>query len=230
MNWNDIKEEYKRFPVTMGLLTVTVLYFLLIQILRPGQATSAATIYEFGGMFGWSMKNGYPELWRFISPIFVHIGWQHIFFNGLSIYFLGRQLEMIFGHWKFLVVYLLSGIMGNVITLLLSPNTVAAGASTSLFGLFAIMAVLRFYVRSPYLRQLGQAYMGLLVANVLITVISPSISVAGHLGGAIGGALCAFMIPLRSERNIFPLWQRAAAWAVYLAIFAFGVWIVFYGV
>lgn len=208
----------KRYPVTSGILLVTWLVFLALQVLRFNQATSAQAIFDFGGMLGAAIQQNPSNLWRLISAIFVHIGWEHILLNSLSIYFLGHQLENLFGSLKFALFYFLSGIMGNVFVLFLTPTVVAAGASTAIFGLLASMAVLRYVARNPYLRMLGQNYLMLLVMNVLLGWTSSGVSHAGHLGGAVGGALCAVFLPIRGEEAIFRSYKRHLAWIIYLSL------------
>lgn len=87
----------KRYPVTNGLLAVTALVFLFIQIFRFGQTTTAYTIFEFGGMYGEVVRYDPTQLWRLVSPVFVHIGWEHFLFNGITLLGLGYQLEGLFG-------------------------------------------------------------------------------------------------------------------------------------
>ncbi|MGT2755959.1 rhomboid family intramembrane serine protease [Streptococcus ovuberis] len=208
----------KRYPVTSGILLITWLVFLAMQILRFSQATSAQAVYDFGGMLGVAIRQNPGNLWRLVTAIFVHIGWEHVFLNSLSIYFLGHQLELLFGSLKFALFYLLSGIMGNVFVLFLTPTVVAAGASTAIFGLLASMAVLRYVARNPYLRMLGQNYLMLLAMNVLLGWMSSGISHAGHLGGAVGGALCAIFLRIKGEETIFESHKRHLAWITYLLL------------
>ncbi|MGT2666748.1 rhomboid family intramembrane serine protease [Streptococcus rifensis] len=214
MNWTFAK----RYPVTTAILGLTWIIFLTMQLLRFGSATTAQTIFDFGGMYGRAIEQDPSQLWRLITPIFVHIGWQHILLNSLSIYFLGQQLEGLFGSLKFSLFYLLSGIMGNALGLFLTPDTVSAGASTSIFGLFASLAMLRYVARSPYIRVLGQNYMGLLVINLVFGLLTPGVGNAGHIGGAIGGALCAVFIPIRGEEGIFSSGKRHLALLTYVIL------------
>lgn len=193
----------KRYPVTNGLLLVTTVVFLALQVLRFGRAEDAYAIYEFGGLYGLALKLELWQLWRLVSPIFVHIGWQHFLFNSFTLYALGYQLEGLFGSRRFLILYLLAGIMGNAFVFFFTPDVVSAGASTSLFGLFGAMVLLRYYSRSPYVQVLGQRYTALLVMNMVITLLNPSISLAGHLGGAVGGCLAVVFLPPQREKQIF---------------------------
>ena len=69
--------------------------------------------------------------------------------------------------------------MGNLFVLVFSPDAITAGASTALYGMFASIVVLRYASRNPYLQQLGQSYLSLLVINLVGSVLMPGISLAG---------------------------------------------------
>ncbi|TCD45831.1 rhomboid family intramembrane serine protease [Streptococcus sp. X16XC17] len=211
----------KRFLATNALLSLTAAVFFAIQMLRVGRTTDAYTIYEFGGLLGYAIKMDPSQLWRLISPIFVHIGWEHFLFNSLTLYVLGYQVEELFGWKKFLAIYLLSGVMGNAFVLYFTPAVVTAGASTSLFGLFDLMALLRYHAKSPHIKALGERYVGLLVVNLAISFLTPSISLTGHLGGLVGGLLCAVMITPPHEGQLFAKWQSYLACALYFVLIGF---------
>ncbi|HFI0342435.1 TPA: rhomboid family intramembrane serine protease [Streptococcus suis] len=211
----------KRYPVTNALLAVTALVFLLIQVFRFGQTTTAYTIFEFGGMYGEVVRYDPTQLWRLVSPIFVHIGWEHFIFNSITLLGLGYQLEGLFGSRRFFLLYLLSGIMGNLFVLFFTPDVVSAGASTSLFGLFAAMAFLRYYSRSAYLQLLGQRYTALLLINLALGLFNPTISMAGHIGGAIGGCLVVIFLPPLVEKDLFTGKQIFFSFIGYIGLIVF---------
>ena len=119
-------------------------------------------------MFGAYVRLFPSQLWRLVTPIFVHIGWEHFFFNMLTLYFVGQLAEQIWGHHKFLALYVLSGIVGNIFTLFFTPNVIAAGASTSLFGVFAAIMVAGYFGRNPYLKELGRNYQALIIVNLIL--------------------------------------------------------------
>lgn len=207
-----------RYPMTNSLLLLTTLVFLAMQLLRFGQATTIQTIYDFGGMLGLAVKYDPRQLWRLVSPIFVHIGLEHFLFNSLTLYIFGYQLEEIFGSKRFFLLYLLSGVMGNVFASFLTPTVIVAGASTSLFGLFGAMVVLRYHSRNPYLQLLGQRYLALLLLNLVLGFFNPQISLAGHLGGLVGGVLTTIFLPPYREKDLFTTKQKQLALLTYLTI------------
>jgi membrane associated rhomboid family serine protease len=116
--------------------------------------------------------------------MFIHYGLLHLLLNMWALWILGRQLEAVLGRGRFLALYLLAGIGGNVAAYLFSPNALSAGASTALFGLFGAYAIV--------VRRLGgslASVLPILVINLIITFTIPGISIAGHLGGLVTGGM-----------------------------------------
>ena len=216
-----MKNVIKESPVTIFLLALTTLVFIAMQVIYFGNATSNQAIFNTGGMYGAYVSLFPSQLWRLVTPIFVHIGWEHFFFNALTLYFVGQIAEQIWGHHKFLALYVLSGIFGNIFTLFFTPNVIAAGASTSLFGVFAAIMVAGYFGRNPYLKELGRNYQALIIVNLIFNLFTPSIGIAGHIGGLVGGVLCAIFLPTLVEKNMFKPWQRWLAAATYVGLSLF---------
>lgn len=216
-----MKNVIKESPVTIFLLALTTLVFIAMQVIYFGNATSNQAIFNTGGMYGAYVSLFPSQLWRLVTPIFVHIGWEHFFFNALTLYFVGQIAEQIWGHHKFLALYVLSGIVGNIFTLFFTPNVIAAGASTSLFGVFAAIMVAGYFGRNPYLKELGRNYQVLIIVNLIFNLFTPSIGIAGHIGGLVGGVLCAIFLPTLVEKNMFKPWQRWLAAATYVGLSLF---------
>lgn len=216
-----MKNVIKESPVTIFLLALTTLVFIAMQVIYFGNATSNQAIFNIGGMYGAYVSLFPSQLWRLVTPIFVHIGWEHFFFNALTLYFVGQIAEQIWGHHKFLALYVLSGIVGNIFTLFFTPNVIAAGASTSLFGVFAAIMVAGYFGRNPYLKELGRNYQALIIVNLIFNLFTPSIGIAGHIGGLVGGVLCAIFLPTLVEKNMFKPWQRWLAAATYVGLSLF---------
>ena len=82
-----MKNVIKESPVTIFLLALTTLVFIAMQVIYFGNATSNQAIFNTGGMYGAYVSLFPSQLWRLVTPIFVHIGWEHFFFNALTLYF-----------------------------------------------------------------------------------------------------------------------------------------------
>jgi membrane associated rhomboid family serine protease len=107
--------------------------------------------------------------------------------NMLGLWWFGTAVEQYLGRWRFLLVYLVSGLAGSAGALLVTPTAATVGASGAIFGILGAALVLerqRAYV-------LGGSAMGLIAINLIFSFsFSGRISVGGHIGGLIGGALC----------------------------------------
>ena len=206
----------KKYPETSSLLLLTAGVFLSMLLVRGFDYESVQTVYDFGGVIGAEIQVDPSQSWRLLAAMFVHIGLQHFVLNMVTLYFLGRIAEDLFGSKAFLALYILSGLMGNLFVMIFSPEVVAAGASTALFGIFGAIASLRFIARSPYIQYLSQSYTSLILVNILFSFM-PGISLAGHLGGLVGGGILAFVFPVYGERDSVKKTWRLGALLLYIA-------------
>ncbi|MFC0004164.1 rhomboid family intramembrane serine protease [Micromonospora siamensis] len=141
------------------------------------------------------------DWYRLVTAMFLHYGLVHLLLNMWALWVLGRTLEAALGPLRFLALYLIAGLGGNVAVYLFSPaNQPSAGASTAIFGLFAAIFVI--------MRRLGRdtsAIVPILVVNLIFTFTVPGISIAGHLGGLVVGALMGLVLAYapRGRRTLF---------------------------
>jgi membrane associated rhomboid family serine protease len=140
-------------------------------------------------LFGPAVAHG--DYYRLISSGFIHYGPVHLGFNMFALWILGSALEGYLGTARFGLVYLVSLLSGAFGALLLSPNAATAGASGAIFGLMGAMFVLE---RQRGMALLGGGIGGLIVINLLFTFGVAGISIGGHIGGLIGGALCGLVL------------------------------------
>lgn len=147
------------------------------------------------------------QWWRLITPIFLHFGLMHILFNGIALFALGIQLEQLMGSKRFLWIFFLTGIGGDILVLLLENRpAITAGASGAIFGLLGALIGF-FYRHRDRTGAWGRANLqSLLITagiNLLFTISIPGISIYGHLGGfATGLFLGYFLSPLDIKKTI----------------------------
>jgi len=146
------------------------------------------------------------QLWRLFTPMFLHGGLLHIGFNMYALYIFGPGLERHYGHWRFLLLYLLSGFAGNVMSFLFSAAP-SLGSSTAIFGLLGAEAVFLYQNRRVFGGSAQRALMNIIViAGInLVIGLSPGIDNWGHIGGLLGGTLFAWSAgPLLRVEGIYP--------------------------
>jgi rhomboid protease GluP len=131
------------------------------------------------------------ELWRLITPVFLHGSILHIAFNMYALFLYGRELETRFGHGRFLLLYFLSAYTGNVLSFLLTPGN-SLGASTAVFGLLAAEGMFVFQNRQVLGARANRVLMNVLYIagiNLFIGFTTTGVDNFGHLGGLLGGLL-----------------------------------------
>ena len=141
------------------------------------------------------------EWWRPITAAFLHIGPVHLAMNMLALLLFGSELERQLGRSRFLGVYLVSALGGAAaIQLFGNPGGYVAGASTAIYGLLGALGVLMLARRQDV-----RGLLTLLAINVFISFL-PGVSLLGHLGGLVAGALAAGVLVAtrRQERLQLP--------------------------
>lgn len=176
--------------VTYALIALCALVFV-VQYLTGGPSGGATTqdfIYfpPFTGQ----------EPWRMVTTLFLHGSILHIALNMYSLLIFGQILEQSLGRWRFLALYLLSGIGGSVGVLLIAPGIAVLGASGAIFGLLGAFFVIQ--------RRLGGNNVQLMVIiglNLVAGFIIPGIAWQAHVGGLLVGALVALVLLRTRERS-----------------------------
>jgi membrane associated rhomboid family serine protease len=153
-----------------------------------GGGVGGSSLIVDGAVSRFAVDQG--DYWRLLTAGFLHDGFFHLLFNMFALYILGGMLEPAIGRLKFAIVYFVSLFAGSFGALLLTPDGLTVGASGAIFGLMgAVVVVMRQRGINPMESGIG-LWMGL---NLLITFTIPGISIGGHLGGLVGGALAAFV-------------------------------------
>ncbi len=216
--WVTVRPPQIRPTVTYSLIGLTVAVYLL----------QIASIYFFKGMdypaaLGMKANEGIllGQFWRLITPMFLHSSSSllHIAFNMYALFALGPQLERFYGHWRFLILYLLGGFAGNVVSFLLSPEY-SLGASTAIFGLIGAQGVFLYRHRQMFggVAQRALANIIIVAAVNLIIGLSPGIDNWGHVGGLLGGTLFAWfggpLMQVESDMGSLKLSDRREPGAV----------------
>lgn len=194
-----LRERARAFPVTYGLLVLTSLVFL-------GQLAGETVVgFDVLLALGAKSRTGFiqGEYWRAVTPIFLHVGLLHFGVNMYSLHLIGPGVERPYGRARFLLLYLLSGVMGSMFSLALAPYP-SVGASGSIFGLLGALAAF-LYSHRKMLGSSGVAQLRHVVFIALLNLaigLSPGIDNWGHLGGLLTGAGLGLLLGPRFTRKV----------------------------
>ncbi len=192
----------KRTPImTYILIGLNIFIFLSMYLFGKG-STDVETLLNFGATNPGLIKAG--EYYRLITSAFLHIGFWHLLFNMYSLYVIGTQLESFFGKIKFLVIYLGSAILGNLMSLLfLGDNVVSAGASGAIFGLLGALIYFGYHYRVYLGTVVKSQIIPLIILNLGLGFFINGIDNSAHIGGLIGGILLSIGLGVKYKSTKF---------------------------
>jgi rhomboid protease GluP len=201
-------------PFTMIFIGVNVGIFVLMCLAGGFTVTSADHEVLIG--FGAKENNLIAEqhqYWRLISAIFIHIGVVHLLLNNYALWIIGREIEQIYGSARFVVLYLVTGVIGSLASYIFSPAP-SAGASGAIFGLFGVMATFAFKYRKEIpqtlSREIRRRVLPVIAINLVFGFSVKIVDNYAHIGGLLGGIALALAIPyMRPDEKRAPLVWRA---------------------
>lgn len=242
--WRRLKDDFIDFPATMSLGSVWVVVFLLMvvdQAFRPegiklGQVMlGLRNGHWFGDVKLVDLYQG--EIWRALTATFVHYGLVHIGMNLYAMYQLGTLVESWYGSGPFLLIYLITGAGGNLLSgfvrhlLRSNPFIASGGGSTVIMGLVALCAIVGWFAGTrigTHLRN-QMIWVLLLTAGLGLGLTAgglPVIDNWGHACGAFFGAVLGFAHPFFLAHSTGKL-ARALGWGSSLLIAGSGVALLF---
>ena len=214
-------------PLVVWVLCALNVAFFLVTV-ADGAAFFSPTAEQ---LLPWGAEAGPLVLagqwWRLVAAMFLHFGILHLAFNMWCLLQLGGVAEFLFGRGTFLAMYLLSGLGGGVMGLLVHPTIVSAGASGAIFGVAGATVV---FVWLHHLDFHSAELTGTLpsvglfiVYNLVNGFSHPGIDNAGHLGGLIvGGAMGALLPGPAAQEGKLTRLRTTAACAALATLLGYG--------
>lgn len=182
----------KTFFSTM-FISINVIMFMVVNLYAT-RLVVANPYFRALDTFGMKVNEKIlaGEYWRLITPIILHGGIMHVFFNSYAIHALSI-VERIFGNLKYLLIYLVAGFTGSIASFVFSSNP-SVGASGAVFGLMG--SLLYFGIEKPeiFKKYFGSRVITVLLINIFIGETMPGIDNYAHMGGLLGGFLAAGML------------------------------------
>ncbi|MDP8566657.1 rhomboid family intramembrane serine protease [Methylophilus aquaticus] len=212
--------------VTRILIFLNMLVFVLMLLGGAGFWHSPNTVQlVWGANFAPATADG--QWWRLGSAMFLHFGALHLGMNMLALWDGGKLVERMFGAYRFLVIYLISGVVGNLLSLVIQGNdAVSGGASGAVFGIYGALMVYVWFARHQMQQvEFRWLFLGALAFSALTIAmgyIVPGIDNSAHIGGFATGIVVAVMLlpatvtshqALRHELH-WVQWIAGAAWVI----------------
>ncbi len=188
----------KKPTVTYGIIFICILMFILMYIFGNGSEDNY-TLLLFGANLDVLTKGG--DYYRLVTSMFLHIGIWHLFVNMYSLYVLGKEVENTLGRRKYLIIYLLSGIAGSILSLAFNHNIICAGASGAIFGIMGAILYFGYYYRAYLGSTIINSILPVIILNLIIGFLDTGIDNAAHIGGLVGGILLTMTLGIPDKSN-----------------------------
>ena len=199
-------EELKKEPVTAILIFINLIVFVLVEV--TGGSQNTMHMVKWGAAYTpYILEKG--EYYRMFTCMFLHFGMEHLANNMLVLFVLGQRLEPILGKVRFLMIYILGGMGGSFLSLLMDLKsgdfTVSAGASGAVFAVMGAMIYVLLRNRGRVADLSARQILIMAVFSVYLGYASSGVDNAAHLGGmASGFVLAALLYHPRKMRNVEP--------------------------
>lgn len=217
---NKIAEKifsYKQPIVTYIIMAICIILFILMEL--SGGSTNSQTLLKYGANLDVLVKNG--EYYRLFTCIFLHIGIMHLLCNMYSLYIIGREVENLFGKIKYIIIFILSGIFGSIMSLAFTHNTISAGASGAIFGLLGALLYFGMHYRTYLGEAIKRSIIPIIVVNLIIGFFAEGIDLAAHIGGLVGGVLVAMMVGVSDKSKAKDIINGTILTIIYLIFISY---------
>lgn len=181
--------------ITIGLAVINVLVFLLLSF--GGRTEEGMYLLEHGAMYvPYIIEN--HEYYRLFSSLFLHFGFSHLMNNLVTLVVIGKYVEPVVGKIRFLLIYFISGLGGNLVSFILevfsADYAVSAGASGAIFGLTGSLLALTMIYRGRVGNVTRQGMFVMIGISLYLGFTSQGVDNAAHVGGLIFGFLCTLLL------------------------------------
>lgn len=197
--------QRRRIPIiTWGLVLVNVLVFFYTEWL--GSSYDSELLIRLGALYEpCIVENG--EYYRLVSHFFMHIGFEHLFNNMVSLLVLGYSLEFGLGRIRFTILYFLSGILAGVSSIVYNiyvsgMDTVSCGASGAIFGLTGALLVLMLKGIKRHGSSAVLRYLLFIGMSLYTGFQDPSIDNIAHIGGCVAGCVLCLILSRKKQMEV----------------------------
>ncbi len=219
-------EEYskifspKRIVVTPLLIGICVIMFILTYIFGRG-SEGVYTLLLFGANSQALVRAG--EVWRLLTSIFLHVDILHLLVNMYSLYVIGGQLETFLGKTKYLIVFLVSGIVGSLFSCVMHSVS-SVGASGAIFGLLGSLLYFGYHYRLYLGSVLRTQVIPIIIINLIIGFRLPGIDNFAHIGGLVGGYLITMALGVPGKNRKSDQINGSIVLIILVAFLAYMLW------
>lgn len=222
-NKTDAEKINEVFKMKMPYITYALIIINALLYFIPLLTGSYDKIINDFCIYAPAIKSG--ELYRLFTGIFLHGNLLHLAFNCYALYILGMQLESFMGKVKYLIIYLFSGLMGALFSMIFNNYSASIGASGAIFGIMGAIVYFGYHYRVYLGNVIKSQIIPVIVLNLAIGFLSSGIDNFAHIGGLIGGFLITMGLGIKYKSSTS---QKINGWVLSIIFLAFTLYMAFF--
>ena len=222
-NKTDAEKINEVFKMKMPYITYALILINALLYFIPLLTGSYDKIINDFCIYAPAIKSG--ELYRLFTGIFLHGNLLHLAFNCYALYILGMQLESFMGKVKYLIIYLFSGLMGALFSMIFNNYSASIGASGAIFGIMGAIVYFGYHYRVYLGNVIKSQIIPVIVLNLAIGFLSSGIDNFAHIGGLIGGLLITMGLGIKYKSSTS---QKINGWVLSIIFLAFTLYMAFF--
>ena len=189
--------DFSRYRITYSIIAINTVVYLFSALFSGSIVDmNMQVLVNMGALYGpLTVLKG--EWWRLFTAMFLHGGMTHILMNMVSLYIIGRGMEIYFSAKSYLSIYLFSGLLGGLASLYMHPESVGIGASGAIFGVFGALA--GFFIAhrkhiGEHTRVFMKEFAVIIAINLVIGFSLPEVDVSAHVAGLTVGFFGGYLL------------------------------------
>ena len=187
----------KKLVITPLIIMLCTILFVFMFI-NTHFDLSAANLLDYGAVQRDYVQSG--DWYRLFTCIFIHASILHLLFNMYALYIIGSQMESYLGKIKYALVFIVSGLVGSLSSIIFS-RSVSVGASGAIFGLLGAMLYFAYYYRLILGNSLRHEIIPVIILNLVLGFMIPGVDIFAHIGGLAGGAFAMMALGVPGKTN-----------------------------
>lgn len=183
-NWRSF---IKFYPISTLLIAANVIFFIVVAL--NGGTTDTITLVKFGALT--NVEPFSDQNWRIIASMFLHAGFSHLLFNCFALIVFAPPMERLLGSLRYLMLYMASGILSNVITIgyynRMDEVLLSVGASGAIYGIYGAFVYVAVFQKGLLDESSRKTLYALLIFGIIYSFIADNVNWVAHFAGLIGG-------------------------------------------
>lgn len=204
-----MKKNRMNAPCTIILVAVNVIVFFVLTL--RGMPEDGMFLLKYGAMYVPKViEDG--EIYRLFTSMFLHFGFQHLMNNMIILVLAGWNLELEIGKVRFLLIYLLSGLGGNILSawweVITADYAISAGASGAIFGIIGALLYIAIRNHGRIGEISGRGLIFMIVISLYYGFSSGGVDNMAHVGGLLTGFVSGVLLYWKHNRKIRTCFDR----------------------